>query len=389
MKFSVNWLRELVELPASIDDLAELLTFGGVEIEGIEHRGTEITHIVVAQISASSQHPNADRLSVCEVDDGTNHHRQIVCGAKNYQVGDKVPLALPGAELPNGLKIKASKLRGVESQGMLCSASELGISAESGGLLILPPDAAIGAPIGSLFPADTILDVEITPNRSDLLSYSGLAREIGALTGKSAKLPEIPEPAVVRSDAVQIAALRECPLYSARRIENVQVSPSPEWLRAKLEAAGIRPISNIVDITNFVMLELGQPLHAFDADKLQGGIQVRRAHEGEQFHALDGRTYSLQPNDLMITDGARAVAIAGVMGGEDTGVTDATKNVLLESACFLPSSVRRTARTLNLPSDASYRFERGVDPAMTLRASARAAQLMREIAGGEPAAETI
>ncbi len=389
MKFSVHWLRELVELPASVDELADLLTFAGIEIEGIEHRGAEIANVVVGQINASSQHPNADRLSVCEVDDGTNHHRQIVCGAKNYKVGDKVPIALPGASLPNGLTIKVSKLRGVESQGMLCSPVEIGVSEESGGLLILSPDARIGAPIGSLFPPDTILDVEITPNRSDLLSYTGLAREIAALTGKTAKLPQIAEPAVVQNDAVQVSALREGPFYSARRIENVTVGRSPEWLRAKLEAAGIRPISNIVDITNFVMLELGQPLHAFDADKLQGGIDVRLATAGEKFLALDGRTYALAPNDLMIADAARAVAIAGVMGGEDTGVTEATRNVLLESAYFLPSNVRRTARTLNLPSDASYRFERGVDPAMTLRASARAAQLMREIAGGEPQPETV
>ncbi|MEP6955384.1 MAG: phenylalanine--tRNA ligase subunit beta [Chthoniobacterales bacterium] len=392
MKFSVNWLRELVELPASIDKLADLLTFAGVEIEGIEHRGADIAHVVVGQIKASLPHPNADRLSVCEVDDGTDHQRQIVCGARNYQVGDKVPVALPGAELPNGLKIKVSKLRGVESQGMLCSPIELAISEESAGLLILSPEAPIGAPIGSLFPPDTILDVEITPNRSDLLSYIGLAREIAALTdGASVGPPTEKQVANLRYDsgAVQISALRECPLYSARRIENVAVHASPEWLRAKLEAAGIRPISNIVDITNFVMLELGQPLHAFDADKLRGGIQVRLATEGEKFLALDGRTYALQPNDLMIADAERAVAIAGVMGGEDTGVTASTKNVLLESAYFLPSNVRRTARTLNLPSDASYRFERGVDPAMTLHASERAAELMREIAGGQPAAETI
>jgi phenylalanyl-tRNA synthetase beta chain len=389
MKFSVNWLREIVELPTNVDELAHLLTFAGVEIEGIEHRGTDIPNVVVGQINTFSQHPNADRLSLCDVDDGTEHHRQIVCGAKNFKAGDKVLVALPGAALPNGLKIKVSKLRGVESQGMLCSPSELHLSDDSDGLLILSPDAQVGTPIGQLFPADTILDVEITPNRSDLLSYTGLAREIAALTGKTARPPEIAEPATSRDERVQISAPRECPLYSALRIDNVTVRPSPDWLRAKLESAGIRPISNIVDITNFVMLELGQPLHAFDADKLQGGINVRLAAEGEKFLALDGRTYPLRPDTLMIADSARAVAIGGVMGGEDTGVTETTRNVLLESAWFLPSSIRRTARTLNLPSDASYRFERGVDPAMTLRASARAAQLIREIAGGTPAAETM
>jgi phenylalanyl-tRNA synthetase beta chain len=387
MKFSVNWLREFVELPTNVDELADLLTFAGVEIEGIEHRGLDLDHVVVAQINASSQHPNADRLSVCDVDDGTNHHRQIVCGAKNYKVGDKVPVALPGAELPNGLKIKVSKLRGVESQGMLCSPSELAVSEDSDGLLILSPDARIGAPIGTLFPPDTILDVEITPNRSDLLSYVGLAREIAALSGKTARLPEIAAVEARRDDSVRIAALRECPFYSARRIDNVTVRPSPDWLRAKLEAAGLRPINNIVDVTNFVMLELGQPLHAFDADKLQGGINVRLATDGEKFLALDGRTYSLKPDTLMIADDARAVAIGGVMGGEDTGVTETTRNVLLESAYFLPSSIRRTARTLNLPSDASYRFERGVNPATVLDASERATQLIREIAAATPAAE--
>ncbi len=391
MRFSVNWLRELVELPTHVDELADLLTFAGVEIEGIEHRGLDLENVVVGQINASTQHPNADRLSVCEVDDGTNHKRQIVCGAKNYKVGDKVPVALPGAALPNGLKIKVSKLRGVESQGMLCSPVELGISEESDGLLILSPDVQIGAPIGSLFPPDTILDVEITPNRSDLLSYVGLAREIGALRGASFQLAHSDKEQVgnlLYDESVRISALRECPFYSVLRIENINVGPSPDWLRAKLEAAGLRSISNIVDITNFVMLELGQPLHAFDADKLRGGIHVRLATEGEKFLALDGRTYSLSPDNLMIADAARAVAIGGVMGGEDTGVTHSTRNILLESAYFLPSSIRRTARTLNLPSDASYRFERGVDPEMVLRASVRAAELIAELAGGKPTAET-
>ncbi len=388
MKFSVNWLREFVDLPASTEELADILTFAGIEIEGIEPRGLNLEHVVIGQINSFAQHPNADRLSVCDVNDGTNEHRQIVCGAKNFKAGDKVPVALPGAALPNGLKIKVSKLRGVESQGMLCSPSELKVSEDGDGLLILSPDAPVGAPIGDLFPPDTILDVEITPNRSDLLSYLGLAREIAALTGKTARLPQIAEPATVRNESVKLSAPEACPFYSARRIAHVRVGPSPAWLRAKLESAGLRPINNIVDVTNFVMLELGQPLHAFDADKLDGGINVRLAAEGEKFLALDGKTYSLGPDNLLIADHSRAVAIGGVMGGEDSGVTESTANVLLESAWFLPSSIRRTARTLALPSDASYRFERGVDPAMTLRASARAAQLISELAGGEPAAET-
>jgi phenylalanyl-tRNA synthetase beta chain len=390
MKFSVNWLREFVELPKSVDELAELLTLAGTEIESIEKRGANFDNVVVAQIKTSAQHPNADRLSVCQVDDGSGQERQIVCGAKNYKVGDKVPLALPGAVLVGDLKIKPSKLRGVESQGMLCSPSELGLSADSDGLLILSPEAKIGEPIASLFPEDTVLDVEITPNRGDLLSHFGLAREIAALVGQPLRLP-VETPAggapALQSKGIKISAPSACPFYSARRIENIKVGPSPDWLRARLESVGLRSISNIVDITNFLMLELGQPLHAFDADKLTGGINVRFATAAEKFLALDGKTYSLGEQDLVIADDARAVGIGGVMGGEDTGVTESTKTLLLESAFFEPASIRRTARRLNLPSDASYRFERRVDPGMVLAASNRAAELMREIAGANPAAE--
>jgi phenylalanyl-tRNA synthetase beta chain len=390
MKFSVNWLREFVELPLSVDEIADLLTMGGTEIEGIEKRGANFDHVVVAQINASAQHPNADRLSVCQVDDGSGQPRQIVCGAKNYKVGDKVPLALPGAVLVNDLKIKPSKLRGVESQGMLCSPSELGLSQDSDGLLILSPEAKIGEPIGALFPEDTILDVEITPNRGDLLSHYGLAREIAALLGSSRcddrgrrSAPSLP----FKENDITISAPDECPFISFRKIDNVKVGPSPDWLRARIESVGIRSINNIVDISNFVMVELGQPTHAFDADKLKGAMNVRLAREGEKFLALDGKTYALKPENLVIADEERAVGIAGVMGGEETGVSESTKNILLEAAWFSPASVRRTARTLNLPSDASYRFERRVDPGMVLAASNRAAELMREIAGANPAAE--
>ena len=396
MKFSCNWLGEFVELPNDTAQLVDLLTLAGVEIEGIERRGADFEHVIVAQITASAQHPNADRLTVCQVDDGSGQARQIVCGAKNYKVGDKVPLALPGALLPNDLKIRASKLRGVESQGMLCSAKELAIAEDAAGLLILSPDAKIGAPLGELFPNDTILDVEITPNRPDLLSHFGLAREIAALSvGQALRLPDLalaPVKAINSAGealALQISAPNECLFYSARRIENIRVGASPAWLRAKLEAVGQRSVNNIVDITNFVMLEVGQPLHAFDADKLKGGINVRLAQPNEKFLALDGRTYQLTPRDLLIADRKHGVAIGGVMGGRDTGVSSTTRHLLLESAYFLPASVRRTARELNLPSDASYRFERGVDPEMVLRASERANQLIREIAGGKPANETM
>ncbi|MGC1321060.1 MAG: phenylalanine--tRNA ligase subunit beta [Candidatus Udaeobacter sp.] len=387
MKFSVNWLREFVDLRKNPEDVAELLTRAGIETKNIETRGANIDKVIVSQIAASSRHPNADRLTVCEVDDGSGTKRQIVCGATNYKAGDKVPLALPGAKLPNGTEIRKSKLRGVESEGMLCSPIELGLGEDASGLLILSPDAKVGAPIADLFPADTILDVEITPNRGDLLSHFGLAREIAALTGVAAPSPRPEEAARGRAGSIDIAATRECPFFSLRKIDNVKVGPSPQWLRAKIESVGVRSINNIVDISNFVMLELGQPTHAFDADKLKDGINVRLARDSEKFLALDGKTYSLKPDNCVIADRQRAVGIGGVMGGEETGVTDSTKNILLEAAYFLPASIRRTARDLNLQSDASYRFERGVDPDMILRASQRAAELMSEIAGGTPAKE--
>jgi phenylalanyl-tRNA synthetase beta chain len=387
MKFSANWLREFADLPEKPEEIADLLTRAGVETDNIEIRGANVDRVIVAQITASSGHPNADRLSVCEVDDGSGTKRQIVCGATNYKVGDKVPLALPGSKLPNGLEIRESKLRGVESAGMLCSPIELSLGEETSGLLILSPDAKVGAPLADLFPADTILDIEITPNRGDLLSHFGLAREIAALTGKKLKSTARDSKIPVKKTGVTIASARECPFFSVRRIDNVKVGPSPQWLRAKIESVGVRSINNIVDISNLVMLELGQPTHAFDADKLKGGVNVRLARDGEKFLALDGKTYSLKPDNCVVADQERPVGIGGVMGGEETGVTELTKNVLLEAAYFLPASIRRTARELNLPSDASYRFERGVDPEMVLRASQRATELIQEIAGGIPAKE--
>jgi phenylalanyl-tRNA synthetase beta chain len=387
MKFSVNWLREFVDLPENHGEIADLLTRAGVETENIETRGANVDRVIVAQITGSSRHPNANRLSVCEVDDGSGANRQVVCGATNYKVGEKVPLALPGAKLPNGLEIRKSKLRGIESEGMLCSPIELGLGEDSSGLLILTPDAKVGAPIADLFPSDTILDVEITPNRGDLLSHFGLAREIAALTEKKLRSTARESKIPVKKTGVTITSTPECPFFSARRIDNVTVGPSPQWLRAKIQSVGIRSINNIVDISNFVMLELGQPSHAFDAEKLKGSINVRLARDGEKFLALDGKTYSLKPDCCVVTDQERVIGIGGVMGGEETAVTDSTRNILLEAAYFLPASIRQTARQLNLPSDASYRFERGVDPEMVLRASQRATELIQEIAGGTPAKE--
>src|SRR5437899_10657421 len=326
MKFSINWLREFIDLPKDPEEIAELLTRAGIETKRIETRGANIEKVFVSQITASSRHPNADRLTVCEVDDGSGTKRQIVCGATNYKVGDKVPLALPGTKLPNGTEIRKSKLRGVESEGMLCSPIELALGEDASGLLILSPDAKIGAPIGDFFPTDTILDVEITPNRGDLLSHFGLAREIAALSGKKLKSKPHDSKLPVKKTGVNIGATRECPFFSARKIDNVKVGPSPQWLRAKIESVGIRSINNIVDISNFVMLELGQPTHAFDADKLKGDINVRLARDGEKFLALDGKNYSLKPDNCVVADQERAVGIGGIMGGEETGVTELTRN---------------------------------------------------------------
>jgi phenylalanyl-tRNA synthetase beta chain len=363
----------------------QLLTLAGVEVEGVETSGCAVKNVVAAQILESAQHPNADRLSVCKVDDGTASPRQIVCGAKNYKVGDKVPLALPGADFGGGFVIKVGKLRGVESQGMMCSAKELGLAEDADGLLILPADTKLGTPIGELFPSDTVLDLEITPNRPDLLSVIGIAREVATLTGKPWKNPAVTShqhPPTVGSATLQVADAELCPLYTARKITGVKVGQSPEWLRAKLTAVGLRPINNVVDITNFVMLETGQPLHVFDAAKLDGALNVRLAREGEDFLALDGKTYKLAPTHLVIADAQKAVAIGGVMGGEESGVTEATTDIWLESALFQPQSIRRTSRALGLSSDSSYRFERGVDPAGVAVASQRAAELIAEVAGG-------
>ncbi len=384
MKLSLNWLSEYVDLTLDPDSLSSLLTMAGIEVEGVTRSGADFPHVVVAQILSSDPHPDADRLSVCRVDDGGGAPRQIVCGAKNYKVGDKIPLALPGAVLPGDFKIKKGKLRGVESEGMMCSAKELQLAADADGLLILPADSRVGAPMAELFPSDTVFDIEVTPNRPDLLSHIGVAREISALTGHRLVLPE-PGP---DSDSdsgrmpVTISDSDRCPLYSARLIRGVRVAPSPAWLVHRLESAGLRPINNIVDVTNFVLLETGQPLHAFDASTLHGGIEIRRAAAGEVFPALDGKSYPLNTDDLVIADANRPVALAGVMGGEQTGVTDATTEVLLESAQFLPSTVRRTSRRLGLISDSSYRFERGVDRQGVLRASQRAVSLILELAGG-------
>ena len=392
MLVSLNWLNERVDLSGkSTQELDDLLTFAGIEVEGIHFQGPATEKVVIAKILSAEPHPDADRLKVCQVETGEGEPRQIVCGAKNYQVGDKVPCALPGAAMQAGFEIKVGKLRGVESQGMLCSASEIGYTDEVDGLMILPADAPIGKPIKEEVGSDTIFEIEITPNRPDLLSHSGMARELAALNGTEMCPVEIKPLKSAASDNVKLEANEACPFYSALRIDGITVQESPLWLKTKLEAIGLRPINNIVDVTNYVLHELGQPLHAFDAAKVQLPLHIRMATDGESFQALDEETYELQSSDVVISDASgKPLALGGVMGGLDSGTTETTTSVILEAALFHTSTIRRTSRRLALSSDSSYRFERGVDPAGVQPAAHFAAALMVELGGGTiaPAVET-
>ena len=384
MNISLNWLSTHLDLSGkSIKEIDDLFTFAGVEVEGIVSKGISSEKIVVAQIKEAVQHPNADRLKVTQVDAGEGTLRQIVCGAQNYKVGDKVPCALPGTELPGGFTIGETVMRKVESRGMLCSASEIGLPPGEDGLLILPEDSPIGKPVKLLFDSDTLLELEVTPNRPDLLSHYGMARELATLLKTPLKPLEIRGAGVSPAADIQLQSPAACPLYTAVRITGVTTKESPAWLKQRLESIGLRPINNIVDVTNFVLHELGQPLHAFDAAKLTGNIVVRQANDGETFLALDESEHVLTPGDLLISDESGApLALAGVMGGLHSGVTETTTDILLESAYFTPQGIRRTSRRTSLSSDSSYRFERGVDPQGVLTASAFAVKLILETAGG-------
>ncbi|MBI5396420.1 MAG: phenylalanine--tRNA ligase subunit beta [Verrucomicrobia bacterium] len=394
MKISYNWLKEYVDFDWSPQHLAERLTFCGIEVEGVEQIGASFDNVVVAQILASDKHPNADRLSVCRVTDGTAE-RQIVCGAKNYKVGDKVPLALPGAVLPGDFKIKVGKLRGVESHGMMCSAKELAIAEDAEGLLILDASARVGAPINEILGGgDTVYDLEITPNRPDLLSIIGIAREVSALTGNPIKWPQVnftEEETPVESLAkVRVEAPDLCPRYAARLVRGVKIGPSPDWLKTLLEKLGVRSINNVVDVTNLVLLEIGQPLHAFDYNLVAGHeIVVRRAQAGECIMTIDGKNRTLDEQMLVIADGQKPVALAGVMGGQHSEINDRTVDVLLESAYFFPPNIRRTSKRIGLSSESSYRFERGADIGIADWASRRAIALIQQLAGGKVARGVI
>ncbi|MBT8045251.1 MAG: phenylalanine--tRNA ligase subunit beta [Verrucomicrobiae bacterium] len=386
MNVSLNWLKDHLDIAhMSLQEIDDLLTFAGVEVEGISQKGVPSDQVVVAEIKSAEQHPDADRLKVCMVDAGEEELRQIVCGAQNYSVGDKVPCALPGADLGGGFVIKEGKLRGVASKGMLCGADEIGMVSEEDGLMILSPDLEIGKPLEKIFDTDTIIEVEVTPNRPDLLSHTGMARELAALAKINLldrAVPSVPDTAE-SSDTIQLSAPDACPFYTAVKINGVTVSESPTWLKTKLEAIGLRPINNIVDITNYALHELGHPLHAFDAAKVDGALDIRMAADGEVFKALDEADYKLTEDDVVISDASgNALALGGVMGGLDSGVTETTTDVILESAYFTPSNIRRTSRRLVLSSDSSYRFERGSDPQQVLPSSAFAAQLIVELAGG-------
>ena len=384
MKFSLRWLRHYTDLTVPVPQMLDRLTLAGTEVEHVAVTGVESPLVVVAEIISSVQHPNADRLRVCQVNDGQGV-RQIVCGAKNYKDGDKVPLALPGAKLPGDFTIKESKLRGELSQGMLCSAKELAIAEDAEGLLILPADAPVGKKFSEYQPGDTIFEVEVTSNRPDLLSYRGIAREIiaiGAGTPIIHPSLHVEFPAHAPAWTAKLGAPDLGPYYSATHLTNVKVGPSPAWLQEAIASTGHRPINNVVDITNYVLFEMGQPLHAFDGGKLAGRvIEVRRARAGEKLEALDDKVYELVADDLVIADESGPVAIAGVMGGKPTGVTETTTEIVLEAAWFQPATVRRTSRRLGLMSDSSYRYERRVDPGALLAARDRALTLLLELTG--------
>ncbi len=392
MKVSLEWLNDYVDLTGkSVKEISHALTMVGFEVEGVESAGLQkLEHVVVGEILSFKQHPNADRLSVCEVDVGDGETRSIVCGAKNFRQNDRVIVALPGAVLPGDFKIKKSKLRGEVSMGMMCSERELGLGDDHDGISILDERPELGTPVNQLYPEpDTVFDIEITPNRPDALSHLGIARELAAWF----KLPlNYPDLKVNFSEAREGSLVESlecpepelCPHYRGYSLKGVGVNPSPDWLKRRLTAIGLRPINNVVDATNYVLHETGQPLHAFDVAKIgEGKIVVRSAGEGEKIVTLDGKKRTLKADNLVIADGERALVVAGVMGSVDAEVDDNTSDIFLESAYFNPVSIRKTSKQLVLSTDSSYRFERGVDPKGAEYAALRCLDLIIGLAGGE------
>ena len=394
MIVTYNWLKEFVDFDLSPEELGHLLTMLGLEVEGLRRTGEGLDEVVVAYVEERRQHPDADKLSLCTVFDGSER-LEVVCGAPNVHTGATVALARIGATLPGNFKIKRSKIRGVESCGMICSEKELGLSEEAEGIWLLPAGLPLGEPVfAALGLKDTVYEIGLTPNRADCLSVVGVAREIAAKLGTKVTYPElrVPEtgPPIDQVAQVTIDDPDLCPRYAARYLAGCTVGPSPAWLVRRLEAVGMRSINNVVDVTNYVLMEYGHPLHAFDFDLLAGGkIVVRRAGEGETFTSLDGQERLLTARDLTIRDGERAVALAGIMGGGNSEISAATTNILLESAYFDPSAIRRTSKRLGLHTESSHRFERGADIVVLTRALDRAAALIAELAGGTVASGTL
>ena len=396
LRVSLEWLSEYVEIDASPEELAELLSMSGTEVERVHRTGAGVEGVVTGRVVEVRSHPNADNLLLAMVEDGTVV-RQVVCGAPNLAAGLKVALALPGARLPavSSKELRRATIRGVESDGMLVSAAELGISEDASGILEMDPGTPVGVDIHDVLPLeDAVLELEITPNRPDCMSMVGVAREVSALTGSRLRIPSVElketgEPAGKLARVV-IEDPHNCPRYTAKLVTEVRIGNSPPWMQRRLVASGVRPINNIVDVTNYVMMELGQPLHAFDLELLRGStVVVRLARHGEVLTTLDGVDRQLDDRSLLICDAERPVALAGIMGGEDSEVTPATSSVLIESACFDPTSILLTSKRLGIRTEASARFERSTDPGGTSFAARRAAQLMVELGGGRAAAGEI
>jgi phenylalanyl-tRNA synthetase beta chain len=388
MKFSERWLREWVDPPVDTAGLVRQLTMAGLEVDSTTPAALAFSSVVVAQVESVAPHPNADKLSVCQVDGGAAGRFSVVCGAPNVRAGLKVPLALVGGELPGGVRIRRAKLRGVESEGMLCSERELGFGDDHTGIWELPDNAPVGEDLRAwLGLDDTIIDVDLTPNRGDCFSVLGIAREVALINGVAPGGPELkPVPAAFSDEfPVEVRAPQACPRFVGRVVRGLKSDAvTPLWMKEKLRRAGLRSIHPIVDVTNLVMLELGQPMHGFDLASLRKGIIVRHAEPGERIVLLDGREVELEAGTLVIADHGGPRAVAGIMGGEDSGVTPATHDVFFEVAFFAPLAIAGRARRLGLHTDASLRFERGVDPAQQRRAVERATALLMEIAGGEP-----